>query len=1380
MQRLSRRSKFGRSLTLFLSSLVLAVLVGLVPAFASSEGETVAPGASLTDAQGMGAPATDAQIEALRELSPQVAANADGSASPNLAGSPVGSAATPEQVEQWQRDWESAHSRSSATAREDSRTAFADLDRADAADLFAQEFPFLVEVPSSSEEILGGELKRFIADDAAIVETDSGDRVVAVSQEPLATESGGDLEAVDLTLRNQGQSFVPENANAETALPKDIETGLPLATSDAEMTFPDASDAGAGIRIGDSTAAFYPEVAPDTDLVVRPTATGFQFALQIRSEQSPERFSLPVDLPSGSNLVEVSDGGGAVVENAAGEEAVSISAVTALDADGYPVEASLTVDGDDLVVHAAHQVPTTTYPVVADPVISDLMQFDSGAEGWSCANFSSAPYTGSLFGSGLIIIANPGTYTSNQRYICAYFIPHINDATTAYVSQARFSWSFNRGVGDNANKVWPYLDMGIFSSASGGYYVHRNPVTATNAGNTLLPYPNPSTDQSAKQVMFEMNGGSTGGATITSAGGRFSYLSDATVNIADNDAPGTGVYSSDVPASGWVGGGQSYSVTFLGADPGLGVKTMHTSIDGGTAAVTTQKIPGTSTNCDGYRETNKCPNWGATIRTFLTNDLTSGVHQLYGWSIDVAGNGSNPFTNPVPVRVDRTDPELPALSGSLSPGSSQPGSSLTVNATDLHSGVKSIELSIDGQPAAPGDVQGGSAAACPDASAGGCTRSLTFKANPSNPSYASGTHAFSVKVTDQTGNTKTRDWNATIETTAPQLSLSGPMTSGTSVVGGVSTMTYSASDADSGVAEVELLVDDTVLDFDDQTCAQGGCGLSGDLSAVLKAFSPGSHDYSVKAIDAAGNQTVSTGTFTLDPTPPQISATGTLASASDAGHLDQPTASLSVTASDGTSAYTGVSRISVLVDDTPDGEHVLTCSSGCPTSGTLNYTYEKSDWPAGSHVVVVVAVDGAGNESRLLYQVDPEMPAPVSCSSVTPEVQLQGNTRSKTDAVTDIESNTASAPVLEQTSAGYSGSLVTDLDPSLQPLASGGYVSSGSIDTTVVPADLSDGVRVGSDLCIQPMQTTAAQATAVISGDSAVYANSATSTDTVVRPLGTGAMLAQIVQGSDRPSFYEWKVSLPPGAELQQLSNGSVAIVQPSQTWTPAAGDGGSLYVPPDPGTGSDPSILADPVAQTKQAFFNTSQAAEVTQKAILALISRPYALMPNGTTQQTSISVVGTSQIKTATIPNSRGVVTTIDKIEGPCVVRSPIVVYPAHGSPLEKLAVSKLCNVRNDFGMFGKWNINQRPDYPFVTGTVPGNFLLRYARQVGSSYPVRPILDRYVHAPSITGPASVATTESTRWGGTNKFCTYLDQTNPAPQGLALGRPCVTWRWPP
>lgn len=550
MQKLNQRRKFGRSLAVVSSTLVLAVLVGLVPAFASSEGETVQPGASLTDAQGMGAPATAAQIEALRELSPQVAANADGSAPPSLVDSPVGSAPTSEQIEQWQRDWESAHPRSSAADREDSRTAFEDSDRAAAAALFAQEFPFLVDVPSSSEEILGGELKRFIADDAAIVETEWGDRVVAVSQEPLATETGGDLEAVDLTLRSQGQSFVAENAGTENALPKDIESGLPLASSDAEMTFPDAGDAGAGIRIGGSTAAFYPEVAPDTDLAVRPTATGFQFALQIRSQQRPEAFALPLDLPAGAHLAEAPDGGGAVVENASGEEAVSISAVTALDADGYPVEASLEADGDDLVVQAARRAATTTYPVAADPVISDMMTFDSGAEGWSCANFSSAPYTGGLFGSGLTIIANPGTYTSNQRYICAYFIPHINDSTTAYVSQARFNWSFNRGAGDNANKVWPYLDMGIFSGSSGGYYAHRNPVTATNAGNTLLPYPNPSADQSAKQVMFEMNGGSTGGSTITSAGGRLSYLSDATVNIADNDAPATGVYSSDVPATG--------------------------------------------------------------------------------------------------------------------------------------------------------------------------------------------------------------------------------------------------------------------------------------------------------------------------------------------------------------------------------------------------------------------------------------------------------------------------------------------------------------------------------------------------------------------------------------------------------------------------------------------------------------------------------------------------------------------------------------------------------------------------------------------------------------------------------------------------------------
>lgn len=61
-------------------------------------------------------------------------------------------------------------------------------------------------------------------------------------------------------------------------------------------------------------AAFYPNSAPDTDTLVRPTASGEVAIESLRGTSAPRTFSWKVGIPPGDVLQTLSNGGIAVVD----------------------------------------------------------------------------------------------------------------------------------------------------------------------------------------------------------------------------------------------------------------------------------------------------------------------------------------------------------------------------------------------------------------------------------------------------------------------------------------------------------------------------------------------------------------------------------------------------------------------------------------------------------------------------------------------------------------------------------------------------------------------------------------------------------------------------------------------------------------------------------------------------------------------------------------------------------------------------------------------------------------------------------------------------------------------------------------------------------
>jgi hypothetical protein len=142
------------------------------------------------------------------------------------------------------------------------------------------------------------------------------------------------------------------------------------------------------------------------------------------------------------------------------------------------------------------------------------------------------------------------------------------------------------------------------------------------------------------------------------------------------------------------------------------------------------------------------------------------------------------------------------------------------------------------------------------------------------------------RMSDVAGNEATAEETAKIDTGAPGASASGPLTSGPNgwVDQGVTSVTGSTQDAQSGVTKLALSIDGQQVDQATQTCANGSCSLDHTFDLNTSAYSGGAHDAKVVATDAAGNTQADTWTVNVDPqgTIPADEATDTLRAAEPA------------------------------------------------------------------------------------------------------------------------------------------------------------------------------------------------------------------------------------------------------------------------------------------------------------------------------------------------------------------------------------------------------------------------------------------------------------------------------------------------------------------
>jgi hypothetical protein len=243
-----------------------------------------------------------------------------------------------------------------------------------------------------------------------------------------------------------------------------------------------------------------------------------------------------------------------------------------------------------------------------------------------------------------------------------------------------------------------------------------------------------------------------------------------------------------------------------------------------------------------------CPASGYTVPTALAE----GSHTLDVRAVD--GNGHVDGTPASQTfMVDTHDPSFD-LSGDLIPGTNPlvgTDPEVDVDATDTRSGVASADILIDGEQAdevTPDD--------CPTTPC-----ELHDILAPDLSQDSQGAHSYEVIVTDAAGNTSEQQGTFRLDPTPPELIVTGGLANsdGDQLPGHTGTATIQATDngtGDSGVANIQVSVDDTTDLSQDTTCAPACPGQAGATYTYHGSdWGEGPHDVQITATDQAGNST---------------------------------------------------------------------------------------------------------------------------------------------------------------------------------------------------------------------------------------------------------------------------------------------------------------------------------------------------------------------------------------------------------------------------------------------------------------------------------------------------------------------------------------------
>lgn len=556
---------------------------------------------------------------------------------------------------------------------------------------------YVIQIPAQS-----GPAFSAAGHDGSIAETDT---VLLESTLPLRTEdSSGSNEPVDLSLEPSSDGLRPQNPLTDVVIPAVLGDGITLPEAGVSVSVIDSPDERAPTVI-DGTTAFFPNTAPDTDLSVQPTSTGFQTFTQLRTAEAPTHQEFSLTLPEEAVLRQTQNGGAEVVRNS--EPIVSISAPQAIDAEGMEVPVELSV-AEDTIALTVDTKKGTAFPVLVDPTY-DYFQWNAANapahQGWEqFTNIGNNTWQAWMWSPGgnrmgpAVLTGYPGWPVVGNQTNWSYKVPRYADEMAKY---GRMPTSYIQGVTISNREIYmagtagqrrdsPYVLSGIWdpvlwrwaavqfrNGAEGGFFDL----------NYNVPYPSrmPNNEIDTDSKWFQV-----GFATSEDGANEQRFVVDgaAMVELADTDHPV--FYRNDGPAK-WVNSsGAGAPFDFEVVDYGLGVFDVfvgHQTING------TKYSPTHYNGCTGGA-TNPCPlSWTQNTGPKLNYDpsiLPQGENWVTMTAVDPVNHDSawaKGYFAPVGafVKVDHSQPKL-SVSGTIteqaSVGTAQPRYTLKYKATD--------------------------------------------------------------------------------------------------------------------------------------------------------------------------------------------------------------------------------------------------------------------------------------------------------------------------------------------------------------------------------------------------------------------------------------------------------------------------------------------------------------------------------------------------------------------------------------------------------------------------------------------------------------------------------------------------------------------------
>jgi len=643
----------------------------------------------------------------------------------------------------------------------------------------------------------------------ALVKEGDGKRGLFDSSIPLqGVTPDGQSALLDLHLTKHGSSWDPISAPGGLRLPDSAAGDASFSSLGISVHVAGAADASAQIVAG---KAFYPNVAKDTDLILRPTPDGVEVSLVLRSPDSPGEISLVFGLPAGDTLqnsgaLDTSPAPAGTTEVMRGaRRALSITPSKAVDAQGKAVPVTTEVKGSDkLVLHVAAPADAA-WPVLVDPTLgvydpygqNQPVSFFNGDWGFY-TDYSPSTWVGYHWGSQnnalnlyafngyyrayadwgeYVRYSRPGAYIYRVDEFNASNQPYIDPASGAPVSEVY------EGIYDVTDNRW--ADGGWWDGGSSGggavrnlygnFYSDVGTICAyeSNYGCSYnAPIPQGAPNTSANAAVFGMN--FPGNYYIPVGTLSSAALGNAATLSSDTQTPSLSVSHSNPPSSAYVNSYNDTLTMHSQLPGGLGMGTQVVSGNGLVASTNSagQASLSVSNNCNG--QFNSCPlTEDASVTYGLGPSTPDGPLTMTAAARDLVGNRDPGQDQHWQVNVDRTAPQVSL--GALPRFASQT-LNLTGHAVDTPGRGATQSSGLRGGSASfqATDSAGNSYTLCsnltPDANG-----NVSCPWDTTSDTYPDDTYQVTLMVGDNAGNTGSATGSTIVDNTSPNIDTSGEL-----------------------------------------------------------------------------------------------------------------------------------------------------------------------------------------------------------------------------------------------------------------------------------------------------------------------------------------------------------------------------------------------------------------------------------------------------------------------------------------------------------------------------------------------------------------------------------------------------------------------------